>query len=156
MLSWFPCLTVCFISLVFAFVCIFSFWKGCDCTLMFWKDRAGSFSVRRHRGILCDNTTEPLPKKLLVCPRLQEGLLLCLMKPPLTHRCQWSDMWLEVENCILLAHCLPCVPRNTACQGPDSPLFSPVFQRFQGWLSPCKWKGSGNKALCSGMIQRWQ
>ena len=132
------------------------FMKGYDCTLMFQKDRAGSFSVRQHRKTLCDSSAELLPKKLLLCPRPQEGLLLCLTESPLTQWCQRSDIWLKVENCILMAHCLPRVPRNTACHGPGSPLFSSIFQRFQVWLTPYKWKGSGNKALCSGMIQRWE
>lgn len=46
---------------------------------MFWKDRASSLSVRQGTKPFAEVTVELLPKKPHWCPRLQEGLLLCLL-----------------------------------------------------------------------------
>lgn len=61
-----------------------------------------------------DSTAELLLKKLLLCPRPQEGLLLCLLKwpvPKVRHLTGSGE---------LHAH----VSRNTACQQPDCPLYT--------------------------------
>lgn len=78
MLSSPPCLTLCFISPVFAFLCISPLWKDCDCTLMFWKDGAGYFSGRQRR-----QTGKCGMSRLVIYPGQHEG-----------PRCQRTWLWL--------------------------------------------------------------